>query len=216
MQTPALPTDQHRIPEDRVPGILARAAELDRDRRETITVDAIRAAALDAGISPVAVDAALEEYAARGELPGPVDEPAEERAPRFARVRRFFRNAAAALKTPLKLAGVLFVVGLTGAAGEGAIALGWAVWLLLAGRLIWKSRPARKASPFVLGLIFMTVGFALGSAAAEVDEDAIAALFLVGAPLLVLGSVVIKARLPRRFRSTGADSGAGQLRAPTP
>ena len=45
------------IPEERVAAILARAAELDRERKETISVDAIRAAALDAGISPVAVDA---------------------------------------------------------------------------------------------------------------------------------------------------------------
>ena len=51
------------IPEERVPGILARAAELDRDRRETSSVDALREAALEAGISQSALEAALEEYA---------------------------------------------------------------------------------------------------------------------------------------------------------
>lgn len=57
------PTPDQPIPEERVRGILARAAELDRDRHETSTVDALRAAALEAGISQSALDVALEEYA---------------------------------------------------------------------------------------------------------------------------------------------------------
>lgn len=208
MDTPAPRHPQDRIPEDRVPAILARAAQLDRDRRETITVDALRAAALDAGISPTAVDAALEEYAARMDMTPPARDAAEEPEPRFGRVRRFFRRAATALRTPLKLAGMLFVLGLTGAAGEGMVIAGWGIWLLLTGRLIWRHRPARRASPFALALILMTMGLALGFAAAEVDEEAIAMLFAVCVPLLAVGTLIIKARLPRRFRSNAGELGA--------
>lgn len=61
--TPPAPGRHEAIPEDRVAGILARAAELDRDRTETSSVDALRAAALEAGISQSALDVALAEYA---------------------------------------------------------------------------------------------------------------------------------------------------------
>lgn len=202
----AAPTD--RIPEDRVSSILARAAELDRDRRDTLSVDALRTAALDAGISPAAVDAALDEYAARMELDPAADAGAGDGEPRFARTRRFFRRATKALRKPLQLAGLFFLLGIAGAAGEGVVILAWAAWLLMAGRLILKHRPARKARRFALPLVLMTFGLAFGFLVAEVDEEAAAMLFVVAAPLLVLGTAIIKARLPRRFRS-----GAGELRA---
>lgn len=65
--TPATPDEP--IPEERVASILARAAELDRDRRETSSVEALRLAALEAGISQTALDAALEEYVAKAKPP---------------------------------------------------------------------------------------------------------------------------------------------------
>ncbi|MFP4624388.1 MAG: TM2 domain-containing protein [Gemmatimonadota bacterium] len=54
---------EESIPDHRVPDILARAAELDRDRRETSSVAALRAVAQDAGISLESLEAALDEYA---------------------------------------------------------------------------------------------------------------------------------------------------------
>lgn len=60
------------IPDHRVPDILARAAEIDRDRKETSTVDALRSIAMDAGISVESLEAALGEYAANQK--GAVDE----------------------------------------------------------------------------------------------------------------------------------------------
>jgi hypothetical protein len=51
------------IPDHRVPDILSRAAEIDRDRLETSSVDALKAVALDAGISLSSLETALEEYA---------------------------------------------------------------------------------------------------------------------------------------------------------
>lgn len=62
------------IPDHRVPDILARAAELDRSREETSSVDALRAVALDAGISISSLEAALAEYA--------TDAPAEPVVPK--------------------------------------------------------------------------------------------------------------------------------------
>jgi TM2 domain-containing membrane protein YozV len=54
---------ENAIPDHRVPDILSRAAEIDRDRLETSSVDALRAVALDAGISLSSLETALEEYA---------------------------------------------------------------------------------------------------------------------------------------------------------
>ena len=56
-------TSDSAIPDHRVPDILARAAEIDRDRRETSSVEALRAVAVDAGISLSSLETALEEYA---------------------------------------------------------------------------------------------------------------------------------------------------------
>lgn len=189
-----------RIPEDRIPAILARAAELDRDRRETITVEAIRNAALDAGISPAAVDAALEEYAAKAsDAIAPETERREQRS-WFDRTRGFFRNAAAALKTPLKLGGAFVLAGLTAVVGEPLVVIGCLAWLAVAILLVRKHRPARRAAPYVLGLVFMTCGFGAGLGIAGVDDDLIGILFSLALPLLAVGALVIKARLPRRFR----------------
>lgn len=60
-------TPDDNIPDHRVPDILARAVELDRNRTETSSVDALRAVAQDAGISLASLEAALEEYAANTE-----------------------------------------------------------------------------------------------------------------------------------------------------
>ncbi len=68
-------TPDDAIPDHRVPDILARAAEIDRDRKETSSVEALRSVALDAGISLSSLETALEEYART------VREPAEPTAP---------------------------------------------------------------------------------------------------------------------------------------
>ncbi|HEX9107496.1 MAG TPA: hypothetical protein VF832_09715 [Longimicrobiales bacterium] len=63
--------DRDRVPEESVEPILARAAELDRHKRETVSVDVLRSAALEAGISPDAVDRAVQEYSAGVTASGP-------------------------------------------------------------------------------------------------------------------------------------------------
>ncbi len=62
------------IPDHRVPDILERAAEIDRDRKETSSVEALRAVALDAGISLESLETALEEYARAVRAPTPADQ----------------------------------------------------------------------------------------------------------------------------------------------
>lgn len=52
-------TPDDSIPDHRVPDILVRAAELDRDIKETSSVEALRAVAVDAGISLSSLEAAL-------------------------------------------------------------------------------------------------------------------------------------------------------------
>ena len=60
--------------------ILARASELDAAQRAAIDVDRLRAAAVEAGISPSAFDAALDEVQSGGQLPAT---PSPRRRPRI-------------------------------------------------------------------------------------------------------------------------------------
>jgi hypothetical protein len=76
--------NEHRrddtIPDHRVPDILARAAEIDRTRKETSSVESLRAVALDAGISVSSLETALEEYAAQNAKPA-AEEPTGDKDP---------------------------------------------------------------------------------------------------------------------------------------
>ena len=80
-RTPDDTIPDHRVPDDRVPDILARAAELDRDRRESSSIEALRAIAVDAGISVSSLEAALEEYAAKSGKTTPVEDDDEGKDP---------------------------------------------------------------------------------------------------------------------------------------
>jgi|SRR5688572_7586750 len=54
-------SNEARFPEDRAREILQRAAEIDRRETELTSVNELRNAATDAGISPTAFEAALRE-----------------------------------------------------------------------------------------------------------------------------------------------------------
>lgn len=189
------------IPEDRVAAVLARAVEIDRTTRETVTVDALRAAAIDAGISVDALDTALAEYAA-GEV-GPVAAPAPPAAGhkrRFARVRALFARVAG----PLKLAALGLGLGILAGIGEGAFVLGFGALVFVAGRLTVRFRPARRARGYLLRVVLMAVGLASGMGFALVDEGVIVTLFPVTLALLIAGAAVIKVR----FRSSELEAPA--------
>jgi hypothetical protein len=195
------------IPEDRIPDILARAAELDRERRETITPDALRVAALDAGISAAAVDAALAEYAGRQSPETPRSR--GENRTWGARARAFLRRLA-----PVAGVGVVgLVAGLAGEAGDAVLlltlpaVLAWGVWM------IRDRRPRRAALGFVIRLAVVTIAIGIGWEAAALDEGMrarlIGLLFSLAIPLAALGSLVIKVRLPRWLRRGAARAHAG-------
>lgn len=188
------------IPEDRIAAILARAVEIDRTTRETVTVDALRAAAMDAGISVDALDTALAEYAAGQVAPvvAPAP-PAAGRGRRFARVRALFARLAG----PLKFAALGLGLGILAGIGEGAFVLGFGALIFVAGRLTVRFRPARRARGYMLRVVLMAVGLASGMGFALVDEEVILTLFPVTLALLIAGAAVIKVR----FRS-------GEVEAP--
>jgi hypothetical protein len=173
------------IPEERVHAILARAADLDRT---TFTVDALRAAALEAGISREAVDQAIEEFAATRlpAVPAPSAPPPKES--RWQRWKTAFRQAAV-------IAPISFIVG--SFAGPDAFA-GFA-WIGVVGAalyLIARHRPSRRAGIFQLHLAVMTAFITLGMASFAPHQDAVMAFIgASGLVLFVIGTLAIKIRI---------------------
>ena len=55
--------DPQRLTDAEAKRLLARASELDAERASSLDVDTVRAIAAEAGISPTAVEAALQESA---------------------------------------------------------------------------------------------------------------------------------------------------------
>ena len=170
------------IPEERVPGILARAAELDR---QTISIDALRAAAIEAGISADALDQAISEYEAGV---APVMFPGDVAPqPRARGWRRWLRRVA----EPLKFGALALVLGLIGA-GDTGLATVAICWLIgTAGYLAWRDRGVRNAARFQVNAVVMTGLMFFGLAGAGGDEDAIGFLVLFGLALLVLGTLIV-------------------------
>lgn len=203
-----------RIPEERVATILARAAELDRTARETVGLDVIRAAALEAGINDAAVDRALAGYAAgRTAEESAVGEPAAE-APRW---RRWLRT----LTTPITLGvGALALSSLLGSTGEGGeplMVVGWLAFVTVAIRLARRIRPSRRIRGYVVSMAFMTFGTLLGLGGVEADEDYLIVFMVTGVVMLVVGGLFIKLR--RRAKvgdELGRRAAAGELPSPVP
>lgn len=185
-----------RIPEEQVAAILARAAELDRETRESFDLDAIRTAALEAGISRAAVDRALDEYVADGtgfEV-APVVEPEDARREgRFRRLRRRLRRMAAPVLYGLTALGIGVFVG--GADEEALYFVAFLGWLVFAGVQVWRRRPSGRARGFLAIIALMTVGGMMGLGAANGDEDALIATMFAGVALMGYGTLYIKLRL---------------------
>lgn len=200
------PDPSARIPEERVAAILARAAELDRATRETIGYDAVRAAALEAGISSTAVDRALAEYSdgTMGRLRElPAAEETESKPPRW---RRWLGK----LKRPVAHGFVAFFAGLFAAQmDEAGVMLGLLMVWAYAARHILRYRRTRRALPFALSMVLVTVCGMLGLGAGEGDEDVLIGLLMAGSALMVAGSAVVKVRLPRRWLLRLSQSGVG-------
>lgn len=185
-----------RIPEEKVATILARAAELDRDAREMVDLDAIRTAALEAGISLKAVDAALAEYAT-GAVPAAAPQPDREEAPRWKRALRRLVSPVAHGLAALALGSF---IGAAGAGNEPLIVGGYVAFFYAVWRLIRKHRPTRTVWVYQLAVAFTTFAGILGFSGAGGDGEVAAVFAVVGAALFVAGSLVIKVRLRWRRR----------------
>jgi hypothetical protein len=172
------------IPEDKVAGLLARAAELDRQR---ISVDALRSAALEAGINAAAVDQAIAEYEAGiNRVPAPRDVAAEKPGRGW---RGWLRNAWPVAK----LAALGLALGMFGGMEDGLIALSLTA---TCGLTIFLARRARadEATDFQLKTTVLTITLAVGFHLVAADGEISGLLMFVGILQLLLGSLFIVTR----------------------
>ncbi len=179
-----MPNGPQNIPEERVAAILARAAELDR---QTITLDTLRAAALEAGISAVAVDQALAEYAASGVQPTAIAREVARNAP----PARSWRYWLKKIVEPLKLGALALAIGILGAADESLATIA-VCWLIgMGGYLAWRDRGTGSAVRFQVNALVMSVVMFVGMLGANGDEDALGFVAGFALALLILGTLII-------------------------
>jgi hypothetical protein len=176
-----------RIPEQRVAAILQRAAELDRGFGESMALDAIRTAAIEAGISSESVDRALAEFSADEMPEPPVVAVAEPRDP-----RNFLKRWLGMMSEPLKFGTLGLVLGFAGILGEAGPIIPIFSLMTAAFHLIRRDRPSARATRFVLAFSAMSVWSAVGMASAEIDGDLVASVLVMCGMILAAGTFAIK------------------------
>ena len=196
------------VPEDRVATILARAAELDRTATPTVGTEAIRTAAIEAGISASAVDRALEEYASSSLPALPLAAPEEQPEGNQPKWRRWVSR----VKRPLTLGLLSLVSGaLIGGAEEIGVVLAFVAFpaaLFYLTREVIRRRQTRAAKGFVAALLAITLGAFFGVALVNGDEDLMASILVAGLMLLPVGVLGIKVRRRRKAPPATELSGA--------
>ena len=171
------------IPEERVPGILARAAELDR---QTISIDALRAAALEAGIGVAAFEQAIAEYAQASSGPVAAAPEVVAEAP-----RRTWRYWLGRVVEPLKLGALALFIGILGTR-DVTMATVAVCWLIgTSGYLAWRDRGRGNAGRFQVDTLVMSALMFLGMAGVGGDESALAYVATFTIALLILGSLIV-------------------------
>jgi len=172
------------IPEERVPAILARAAELDR---QTISIDALRAAALEAGISASAFEEALAEYAQAGNAPLAAARDVVAEPPH----RRGWRYWVGRVVEPLKLGALALFIGILGTR-DVTMATVAVCWLIgTSGYLAWRDRGRGNAGRFQVSTLVMSALMFLGMAGMGRDEKALAYVATFSLALLILGTLIV-------------------------
>jgi hypothetical protein len=177
------------IPEDRVAMILARAAELDRSNSATLGLDAIRFAAIEAGISQAAVDQALDEYAA-GARPA-VREVVVETRQSIPRWRRWLRT----LTSPFQLAILGVPLGMLAGADPFETMLAILAFLGIGSYLALRDRPTRMAGGYQLSIVLMFLASAFGVALMGGNEEVIGIMAMIAALLFIAGTMLIQVRV---------------------
>ena len=167
------------IPEERVPGILARAAELDR---QTIPLDTLRSAAIEAGISGAALDQALAEFNAGGVQPA--SQP-------LVTGKSGWRRWLGRIIEPVKFGALAFIVGILGAR-DASLATVAVTWLIAtAGYLAWRDRGAGIATRFQVNTLVMCAMLFAGLAGASGRQDTLGFVAIISIALLVLGTLIV-------------------------
>ncbi len=171
------------IPEEKIAGVLARAAELDR---QLVSVDVLRSAALEAGIGTDAVNQAIAEYEAgvnRVAVTGAV-------APKTAvGWRRFLRKAWPVAK----LAAIALVLG---AVAGGADRLILVSVLASIGITAYLARGTRhdEVRDFQLKSTVLTVAMTIGLQLITRDGEVLSLLAVLGILQLLFGTLFIVTR----------------------
>lgn len=182
-----------RIPEQRVAAILQRAAELDRGVGESMALEAIRTAAIEAGISSESVDRALAEFSADEMPEPPVVTVAEPRTP-----RNIVKRWLGLMSEPLKFGSLGLVLGLTAVIGEAGPIIPIFALATAAFHLIRRDRPTAQALKFALAFTAMSVWTSFGMIAVEADEDLVASVIVLCGMVLATGTMAIKFIARRR------------------
>ena len=170
------------IPEDKIAGVLARAAELDN---QFVSIDALRSAAIEAGIGEKAVDQAIAEYEAG------VNHAVIMRD--VAPAKRGWRGWLRKAWPVARLAALGLTLGIFGGMEEGLIALSLTATCGLTIFLARRARP-HEAPDFQLETTVLTITLATGYQLTSANGEISGLLMFVGILQLLLGSLFIVTR----------------------
>ena len=141
------------ISEDEARQILVRATALEGQRR-AVSLEELRSVALEAGIEPTAIEAAIDDVVGAGrEIPAAT--------PSTSGWNRFVRRAAVGI---VGLAGGTVTWLLAGGDPYGGDALGLGIAALIAGsaKLLMRARESRDQEQFQTDLFLLWSGFTAG------------------------------------------------------
>jgi len=182
------PKGEQVLGEAEVAEILERAIKLDGVRDARVTVEQVREAALEVGVSPAAFSQALEEFGGERTIP-------EEATPTHVPAPRF----RSLIRTGL---GVAFgaILGATAGIMDGPYLseeTGILAVILLAGaslRLVLSHKRERALLPYIVDVIWLWSSFlvAVGLVTSALGEDSIIATVLGIIVASVVGGWIIK------------------------
>jgi hypothetical protein len=181
--------DEQLVPEEKIGAILARAAELDH---QVVTLDALRSAAVEAGISSAAIDQAFTEYAASI---APTTQAGDVDA-KPSRLERFKRWAFR-IGQPVVCGALSVFFGVLSGRTEPLMALAIIAWVTIAARLALHAREERSSGLFQITMLLMTIGVRVGfyeSNGSLMPSDRITFMTVLGIVLFLLGTLYIHSK----------------------
>jgi hypothetical protein len=183
------PRPPKTIPEEKVAALLARAAELDR---QVLTLDAVRSAALEAGISERAFDAAVAEFEGVA-MPSVPKGAVANRPALLNRVMRWYQK----ITEPILLGVISFGCGMLAGRAEPLMLIGLVAWVAIIGRLALRGRDERSSGIFQVSTILTTLGLIAGFDTVHgyfAGPERLSVIALMGVAMFVLGTLFIHLR----------------------